>query len=111
MIVFPKYRVFNNIKTYLRKKISTDEVLESLNKKLILFLVLILLGLIGIYVIQGVWIAGLNTSYNTKIHTMAVTDSLVKHYMGLTKISVDMSYQTMTKNMNYSSSGYNSTLR
>ena len=106
MIVFPKYRVFNNIKNYLRKKVSTNEVLESLNKKLILLLVLTLLGMIGIYVIEGVWIMGLNNSYNTKIQAMSTTDRLVKHYMGLTKISVDMSYQIMTKTMNYSSSGF-----
>ena len=67
MIVYPKYKVFENIKLFLRLKISTKETLDSLKNRIIIFVFIMSLMVIGIYVIQGVNIINVDSEYNTKI--------------------------------------------
>jgi len=67
MIVFPKYKVFENIKQFLRLKISTKETLDTLKKKIMIFVFIMTLMVIGIYVLQGINILDVNDEYNTKI--------------------------------------------
>jgi len=67
MIVFPKYKVFENIKQFLRLKISTKETLDTLKKKIMIFVFIMTLMVIGIYVLQGINILDVNNEYNTKI--------------------------------------------
>lgn len=67
MIVYPKYKVFDNIKLFLRLKISTKETLETLRNKIMIFVFILALLVIGIYVLQGINILNVNNEYNTKI--------------------------------------------
>ncbi len=92
MIVYPKYKVFNNVKHFLRKKISTKETLQLIKTKLIICVIVILTMIIGIYIIEGVHLQNLNKEYENKVETMVITDNIVRHYMGLGKIGIDLSY-------------------
>lgn len=67
MIVYPKYKVFENIKLFLRLKISTKETLDTLKNKIMIFVFILTLMVVGIYVLQGVNILNVNNEYNTKI--------------------------------------------
>lgn len=67
MIVYPKYKVFDNIKLFLRLKISTKETLGTLRNKIMIFVFILALLVIGIYVLQGINILNVNNEYNTKI--------------------------------------------
>lgn len=67
MIVYPKYKVFENIKLFLRLKISTKETLDTLKNRIIIFVFIMSLMVIGIYVVQGVNIINVDSEYNTKI--------------------------------------------
>lgn len=67
MIVYPKYKVFENIKLFLRLKISTKETLDTLKNRIIIFVFIMSLMVIGIYAIQGVNIINVDSEYNTKI--------------------------------------------
>jgi len=51
MIVYPKYKVFNNIKHFLRKKISTKEILGSIKTRLVIFMMIMLLMIVGIFIL------------------------------------------------------------
>ena len=63
MTVYPKYKVFNNIKHFLRKKVSTKEILEVIKAKLIIFAAVILLMVLGIYILEGVQVESLNKEH------------------------------------------------
>jgi hypothetical protein len=56
MTVYPKYKVPNNIKHFLRKKVSTKESLESIKIKILILISVILLMVIGIYILEEVQI-------------------------------------------------------
>ena len=92
MTVYPKYKVFNNIKHFLRKKVSTKETLESIKIKLIVLVFVISLMVMGAYVLEGVNIQSLNKEYENKVDTMIITHNIMRHYMGLGKIGIDLSY-------------------
>ena len=101
MVVYPKYKVFNNIKHFLRKKVSTKETLETIKTKLIIFVVVILVMVLGVYVLEGVNIHSLKKEYENKVETMVVTYNIVRHYMGLGKIGIDLSYLVVNELYGY----------
>ena len=52
MTVYPKYKVVNNIKHFLRKKVSTKDSLESIKIKILILISVIFLMVIGIYILE-----------------------------------------------------------
>jgi hypothetical protein len=92
MTVYPKYKVFDNIRHFLRKKVSTKETLERIKIKLVVLISVILLMVTGVYILEGVHIQSLNKEYENKVDTMMVTQNIMRHYMGLGKIGIDLSY-------------------
>jgi hypothetical protein len=101
MTVYPKYKVFNNIKHFLRKKVSTKDTLEGIKVKLIIFVVVIMLMVLGIYILEGVQIQSLKKEHESRVDTMMVTDKIVRHYMGLSKIGIDLSYLVVNQMYGY----------
>ncbi len=111
MISYPKYKVGTNTRYYLRMKISTQATLTLLRQKSFVFLIIVAVMLIGIYLLQGVNVRNIQTEYQNKVQTMVITDNIVKHYMGLSKIGVDMSYLVVNQLWGYKFSKFNISLR
>lgn len=73
--------------------------------------VMILVLILGIYVLEGVNVNNINAEYENKIDTMIITDNIVKHYMGLSKIGVDLSYLVVNELYGYDFPEFNISLK